>query len=177
MEFSLFGFSLFTLHAFPFHPPGHLELTSPSPHNHVLHRDTNNSRTEHRLTEKWSVKKKIPVSTSLLFLISPADPIGISGKNWHGTKKAFRPNAGLTSYAKRQELRKHQDAVKELEREMKAEREAERQVCRSFLFLSLLSHFVRVCPVPMCGSVWSPYWIQVSILGGSILGSAPYGSL
>lgn len=79
-------------------------------------------------------KKKLAVSTSLLFLISPADPIGFSGKNWHGTKKAFRPNAGLTSYAKRQELRKHQDAVKELEREMKAEHEAERQVCRSFSF-------------------------------------------
>lgn len=63
-----------------------------------------------------------------------ADPIGLSGKNWHGTKKAFRPNAGLTSYAKRQEVRKQADAVKELEREMKAEHEAERKVCRSSLF-------------------------------------------
>ncbi|KAJ5329018.1 hypothetical protein N7541_000852 [Penicillium brevicompactum] len=50
-----------------------------------------------------------------------------NGKNWHGTKKAFRPNAGLTSYAKRQEVRKQADAVKELEREMKAEHEAERK--------------------------------------------------
>ncbi|KAJ5458923.1 hypothetical protein N7530_010867 [Penicillium desertorum] len=50
-----------------------------------------------------------------------------NGKNWHGTKKAFRPTAGLTSYAKRQELKKHNDAVKELEREMKEEQEAERK--------------------------------------------------
>lgn len=63
-----------------------------------------------------------------------ADPIGLSGKNWHGSKKAFRPTAGLTSYAKRQEVRKQTDAVKELEREMKAEAEAERKVCRSSLF-------------------------------------------
>ena len=67
-----------------------------------------------------------------------ADPIGLSGKNWHGTKKAFRPNAGLTSYAKRQEVRKQADAVKELEREMKAEHEAERKVCRSSLFFFFL---------------------------------------
>ncbi|KAJ5684841.1 uncharacterized protein N7477_001186 [Penicillium maclennaniae] len=42
-------------------------------------------------------------------------------------KKAFRPKAGLTSYAKRVEARKLNDAVKEREREMKAEAEAERQ--------------------------------------------------
>ncbi|KAJ5490601.1 rRNA-processing protein cgrA [Penicillium expansum] len=71
------------------------------------------------------MRKNVP--TSLLFLISPANPIGPSGKNWHGTKKAFRPTAGLTSYAKRQELKKHSDAVKELEREMKEEAEAERK--------------------------------------------------
>ncbi|KAJ6130990.1 hypothetical protein N7523_001450 [Penicillium sp. IBT 18751x] len=51
-----------------------------------------------------------------------------NGKNWHdASKKAFRPKAGLTSYAKRVEARKLNDAVKEREREMKAEAEAERQ--------------------------------------------------
>lgn len=51
-----------------------------------------------------------------------------SGKNWHDTKKAFRPNAGLTSYEKRKQIQDQQKAVKELEREMKEEKEAERQV-------------------------------------------------
>lgn len=56
-----------------------------------------------------------------------------SGKNWHDSKTAFRPNKGLTSYAKRLEARKHQEAVKEREREMKEEKEAERQVSCWFL--------------------------------------------
>ncbi|KAJ5226618.1 rRNA-processing protein cgrA [Penicillium citrinum] len=50
-----------------------------------------------------------------------------NGKNWHDTKKAFRPNAGLTSYEKRKQIQDQQKAVKELEREMKEEKEAERQ--------------------------------------------------
>ena len=59
----------------------------------------------------------------------PTNPIyHPPGKNWHDTKKPFRPSAGLTSYAKRQEVRKQQDAVKEREREMKEEKEAERKV-------------------------------------------------
>ncbi|KAJ5348188.1 uncharacterized protein N7506_001441 [Penicillium brevicompactum] len=75
-----------------------------------------------RKNGQWKRKKNIVPTYPRL-----ADPIGLSGKNWHGTKKAFRPNAGLTSYAKRQEVRKQADAVKELEREMKAEHEAERK--------------------------------------------------
>lgn len=51
-----------------------------------------------------------------------------AGKNWHDDKKPFRPNAGLTSYAKRAELRKQHEAVKEHEKELKEEKEAERQV-------------------------------------------------
>lgn len=108
------------------------------------------------------MKKKnyIPGPTSLLFLNFPADPIGRSGKNWHTTKKAFRPNAGLTSYAKRQEAKKHSDAVKELEREMKEEHEAERKVCRSHsLFL-----FDRLTPLSFCVLVWSPFLSTVSII-------------
>lgn len=50
------------------------------------------------------------------------------GKNWHAAKKPFRPGSGMTSYAKRAEDRKHQEAIKEHEREMKEEKESERQV-------------------------------------------------
>ncbi|OQE84041.1 hypothetical protein PENNAL_c0029G02337 [Penicillium nalgiovense] len=67
------------------------------------------------------------MSTSTATPVAPPTGMRKNGKNWHGTKKAFRPTAGLTSYAKRQELKKHNDAVKELEREMKEEQEAERK--------------------------------------------------
>ena len=52
-----------------------------------------------------------------------------AGKQWHETKKAFRPTAGLSSYDKRAEKRKEQDAVKAKEKEMKEEKAASRQVC------------------------------------------------
>lgn len=64
-----------------------------------------------------------------LYLPTDPDSFPFLGKNWHATKKAFRPSAGLTSYAKRQEVRKQHEANKEREREMKEEKEAERQVC------------------------------------------------
>ncbi|CDM30005.1 hypothetical protein DTO013E5_8295 [Penicillium roqueforti] len=66
-------------------------------------------------------------STATTSVAPPSAGVRKNGKNWHDTKKAFRPTAGLTSYAKRQELKKHNDAVKELEREMKEEHEAERK--------------------------------------------------
>ncbi|CAI7664161.1 unnamed protein product [Penicillium glandicola] len=66
-------------------------------------------------------------STVTAPVVPPTTGMRKNGKNWHGTKKAFRPTAGLTSYAKRQEAKKHSDAVKELEREMKEEAEAERK--------------------------------------------------
>ncbi|KGM92593.1 rRNA-processing protein CGR1 [Paracoccidioides brasiliensis Pb18] len=50
-----------------------------------------------------------------------------NGKNWHGTKTPFRPTAGQTSYLKRLEERKARDVMKEREKEMKDEKEAERQ--------------------------------------------------
>jgi rRNA-processing protein CGR1 len=50
-----------------------------------------------------------------------------NGKNWHENKKPFRLNAGLTSYEKRLEQRKTMAAIKEREKEMKDEKEAERQ--------------------------------------------------
>jgi rRNA-processing protein CGR1 len=49
-----------------------------------------------------------------------------NGKQWHTPKTAFRPTAGQTSYAKRMELRKAEQATKSLEREMKDAKEAER---------------------------------------------------
>ncbi|KAI9740390.1 MAG: hypothetical protein M1834_004970 [Cirrosporium novae-zelandiae] len=52
---------------------------------------------------------------------------GYSGKQWHAPRTAFRPNAGLTPYAKRAEERKAREIVKEMEKNMKEEKEAERQ--------------------------------------------------
>lgn len=51
-----------------------------------------------------------------------------AGKQWHETKKAFRPTAGQTSYAKRQAKDQALAVVKAQEKEMKEEKEAERQV-------------------------------------------------
>ncbi|EED15943.1 rRNA processing protein CgrA [Talaromyces stipitatus ATCC 10500] len=50
-----------------------------------------------------------------------------NGKNWHTPKKPFRPTAGLKSYEKRLEERNNLAAMKEREKEMKEEKEAERQ--------------------------------------------------
>jgi rRNA-processing protein CGR1 len=64
----------------------------------------------------------------LLPRAAPADRLSVStGKNWHDSKKPFRPTSGLTSYEKRLEARKRQDAVKEHERELREEKEAERK--------------------------------------------------
>jgi len=51
-----------------------------------------------------------------------------AGKQWHEPKSAFRPKAGNSTYEKRQEERKAMAAVKAKEKEMKDEKEAERQV-------------------------------------------------
>jgi uncharacterized membrane protein YdfJ with MMPL/SSD domain len=53
-----------------------------------------------------------------------------SGKQWHETKKAFRPSAGQTSYANRKIKDQALAVVKAQEKEMKEEKEAERQVRR-----------------------------------------------
>ena len=50
-----------------------------------------------------------------------------NGKQWHPTKKAFRPTAGLTSYEKRTKERALIAQVKAKEKEMKEEREEARQ--------------------------------------------------
>lgn len=51
-----------------------------------------------------------------------------NGKQWHETKKAFRPTAGQTSYQKRMVKESQAAEVKKIEKEMKAEKEEERQV-------------------------------------------------
>lgn len=51
-----------------------------------------------------------------------------NGKQWHPSKKAFRPTAGQTSYSKRVAKQAQEAEVKKLEGEMKAEKEEERQV-------------------------------------------------
>jgi rRNA-processing protein CGR1 len=66
-------------------------------------------------------------SSSMLFkptcILTP-----LPGKQWHEPKTAFRPKAGSSSFEKRQEERKAMAAVKAKEKEMKDEKEAERQV-------------------------------------------------
>jgi rRNA-processing protein CGR1 len=72
-----------------------------------------------------------------------AAPNSEAGKQWHEPKSAFRPKAGNSSYAKRLEERKAMGAVKAKEKEMKEEKEAERQVSypsadEVFCFISIL---------------------------------------
>lgn len=51
-----------------------------------------------------------------------------AGKNWHTSKAAFRPKSGQSSYAERLESRKALAITKARVKEMKDEKEAERQV-------------------------------------------------
>jgi rRNA-processing protein CGR1 len=55
-------------------------------------------------------------------------PIIYTGKQWHEPRKAFRPASGLTSYEKRAKDRVAQALVKAKEKELKDEKESERQV-------------------------------------------------
>ena len=89
--------------------------------------------------QRHAQERSVPEAESATpLLVPPTDPE--TGKNWHdSSKKAFRPKAGLTSYTKRVEARKHHEAVKEREREMKEEREAERQVSFSSHSLAFYS--------------------------------------
>jgi len=55
-------------------------------------------------------------------------PVISIGKQWHEPRKAFRPASGLTSYEKRAKDRIAQTLVKAKEKELKDEKESERQV-------------------------------------------------
>jgi rRNA-processing protein CGR1 len=59
--------------------------------------------------------------------ISQATGLRKNGKQWHETRKAFRPTAGQTSYTKRVAKQAQETEVKKVEGEMKAEKEEERQ--------------------------------------------------
>jgi rRNA-processing protein CGR1 len=51
-----------------------------------------------------------------------------AGKQWHDNKAPFRPHANLTSWEKRTAERKALAAIKAKEKELKEEKESERQV-------------------------------------------------
>lgn len=51
-----------------------------------------------------------------------------NGKAWHHPSKAFRPTGGQRSYARRVAKEAQEAETKKLEKEMKAEKEDERQV-------------------------------------------------
>ncbi|KAK5663481.1 hypothetical protein OQA88_3911 [Cercophora sp. LCS_1] len=56
-------------------------------------------------------------------------PLGMrkNGKQWHAPRSAFRPGSGLTTYEKRTKERAAQAMMKAKEKELKDEKEAERQ--------------------------------------------------
>jgi hypothetical protein len=88
------------------------------------------STTENGPSKTLSMRKNGPKARS------PEAPLTTSpGKNWHQERKPFRPAAGLTSYAKRLEVRKMAAEVKALEAEMKEEKDAKRQVSPSPLII------------------------------------------
>ncbi|OJJ43694.1 hypothetical protein ASPZODRAFT_103136 [Penicilliopsis zonata CBS 506.65] len=68
-----------------------------------------------------------PPSTQPVASTVPQAGMRKNGKKWQTPKKAFRPTAGLTSYAKRLEARKQLEIIKDHERELKEEKEAERK--------------------------------------------------
>ena len=59
-----------------------------------------------------------------------------AGKQWHAPRSAFRPKASNTTYEKRNAQRVAMEAMKAKEREMKQEKENEKQVC--YLLLARL---------------------------------------
>jgi hypothetical protein len=61
-------------------------------------------------------------------LLDPHTYPSIPGKQWHAQKSAFRPRAGQSTYNKRTEERQAMATMKAKEKEMKDEKEAERQV-------------------------------------------------
>ncbi|KAL9111961.1 MAG: hypothetical protein Q9227_003581 [Pyrenula ochraceoflavens] len=68
----------------------------------------------------------MPTSSSIV-KTPPTKALRKNGKSWHPTRTPFRPSSGLTSYAKRQQAQQRTNAMREHEREMKAEKEAARE--------------------------------------------------
>lgn len=69
-----------------------------------------------------------PLAATISTTAKPSSTTGlrVNGKNWHAPKKAFRPTAGQTSYAKRKQQDETKKAMKAKEQEMKDEKEQER---------------------------------------------------
>ena len=68
--------------------------------------------------------------------ISQVTGLRKNGKQWHESKKAFRPTAGQTSYAKRVAKQAQEAETRKVENEMKAGKEEERQVRRMYRHFS-----------------------------------------
>ncbi|KAG6999272.1 hypothetical protein G7Y79_00036g072280 [Physcia stellaris] len=66
---------------------------------------------------------------SLYPILPPTSHLTTSpkGKQWHAPRTAFRPTSGQTPYSKRIAVQKAASVTKAREREMKAEKEGERQ--------------------------------------------------
>lgn len=73
----------------------------------------------------------LPVGSSTpdVPIMLPIPSVRKNGKNWHESRKAFRPTSGQSTYAKRRARTAEQAEVKKLENELKEDKEAERQVC------------------------------------------------
>ena len=69
-----------------------------------------------------------PASASSVDVTSNVPGIRKDGKQWTEQKKAFRPTSGQTTFAKRMMKQSQAAEVKKIEKEMKAEKEEERQV-------------------------------------------------
>ena len=108
------------------------ELRALSDSQRQSHTMSANAQAEEKPAIAQSVKGMRVNGTHLsllpLNLIEPPLTLLPAGKQWHPNKSAFRPRANQKSYAKRAEDRKALSAIKAKEKEMKDEKEAERQV-------------------------------------------------
>jgi hypothetical protein len=108
-------------------------------HCHCCHSAVHDNVRDHRDTdtagsgeccqghaEEWWV-----IPDGCICLTLDTDHDGCIGKNWHDTKTPFRPRANQGSFEKRAAERKMLNATKAKEKELKDEKETERQVCMS----------------------------------------------
>lgn len=77
------------------------------------------------MAELTAATPTVPAATTTKSMAAPSG-LRVNGKNWHASKKAFRPTAGLTSYEKRKHADDAKKTMKAKEQEMKDEKEQER---------------------------------------------------
>lgn len=75
-----------------------------------------------------AVEAAPPLANAVSGNTAQVSAIRKNGKQWHQPRKPFRPTAGQTTYAKRVVKQAQEAEVKKMENEMKAEKEALRQV-------------------------------------------------